>query len=153
MNSKNKILVAALIANSLFTGSLLVIWIALLPFWGSLEETALMNWFSAHFHRLLLLLTPLNLLTITTILFGFLKHRKQTGTVRSLWMFALLGIFLCTITYPLFFYNANKLLAGSGRSQVNILEVLDSWERWHIARTIMSGLSLLTLIRISFEKE
>ncbi len=143
----------ALVFNSAFSGAFLFIAIVIAPFWKSLSEPEILDWFSSFFWRFPTIMVPLNLLTFVSIAVGYVKHRKRKNGSGNLWLGTLVIIFLCSITYPLFFDGANKVLMGTSGSGTGIMNTLKNWELWHYTRTFLSLISLVLLVGIGFKKE
>ncbi len=51
--------VGSVVLTGLFTGAMLLVGVALVTFWQSLEPQAFLDWFAAHSHRVGRLMVPL----------------------------------------------------------------------------------------------
>ncbi|WP_430905856.1 hypothetical protein [Maribacter sp. 2-571] len=132
----------ALIGNAAFSGAFLLVAVAIVPFWKTLSDTDLNSWFDTFFWRFPTIMIPLNLIAFIAIASGFFYTRKEGGALRKKWLGALACIFLCSITYPIFFDGANQVLSGAVTPAKSIASTLDGWGNWHLLRTALSLLSL-----------
>ncbi len=148
MKNQNKITVLAIVLNSLFFGAFLFIAVAIVPFWQSLKGADVTVWFNNNFGRFPKLMVPLNLLTFIAISTGLYQNRKNIDT-KKYWWLAFIFIFLCSITYPIFFDGANTAISSGNSLDESINSLIDSWETWHYLRSALSFLSLSILFKIS----
>lgn len=151
MKNQNTNLILAILFNSLFVGAFLFIAVAIVPFWQSITDSEIVIWFNNNFEKFPMLMIPLNLLTFVTISLSMYHNRKQPST-KKIWLIALIFIFLCSITYPVFFDGTNKAILASTDQNDHIKTLIDQWEIWHYVRTGFAMLSLLSLLMISLKK-
>lgn len=137
----------ALIALSAFSGTLLFIAIAVVKFWQAVEPSVFLDWMTDHFFRFPMIMVPLNLISLLLVITALSTSWKAYPNSRIFLSLGLLSLFLCTITFPIYFAGANaELIAHS----VNIVEVADKvkiWSNWHWLRT---GLALLSVAFVSW---
>ncbi len=149
MKKSNISAITALVFNSAFSGAFLFIAIVIVPFWASLEPKAINEWYSTYFWRFPTVMVPLNLLTFIFIAVGTFRAHKQNSTTKTLWYAGLVAIFLCSLTYPLIFDGANKVMMASNADLGEVADSFEKWSNWHRVRNLLSFISLGILIAIN----
>ena len=93
-------------------------------------------------------MVPLNILTFIAIAVATYRAHKRKSATKNLWYAALAVIFLCSITYPLIFDGANRVMTSPGADAQAVAESFDRWSGWHWVRTLLSfaSLGLVTVI-------
>jgi len=63
----------------------LFIGIALVPYWQGMSGAEIQAWWAGPFVRFSYIMVPVHLLSIVTIIYGFIIHRKDEFSFRQLW--------------------------------------------------------------------
>ena len=118
----------------LLAGAMLLIAVALVPWWQSLEPTEFARWFREHSPAIGRLMLPLGAggAALACTAAGLTRRR-------DLWVAAALAVFTVA-TYPLYFAAANAAIAGGNLESSQIAAELARWRTWHWLRTV-AGLS------------
>lgn len=149
MKNSNNITTLALLFNSAFSGAFVFIAVVMVPFWSAIGNQGINDWFSTYFWRFPTIMVPLNLLTFIFIGIGTYQAYKAKTEGRKLWYTATLVMLLCSLTYPLVFDGANKVMMNSGADLQEVRSSFDQWVNWHWVRTALSVVSLILLVLVN----
>jgi hypothetical protein len=137
----------SVIALSLFSGAFLFIALVVVKFWQAVEPEVFLNWMSDHFFRFPNLMVPLNMIALVLTIAAFGTAWKSKLSSRLALGLSSICIFVCTLTFPIYFAGANVEFLSRTILLSQISTAIDSWATWHWVRTC---LSLLALIFASF---
>ncbi|WP_019501195.1 DUF1772 domain-containing protein [Pseudanabaena sp. PCC 6802] len=135
----------SVIALSLFCGAFLFIALVVVKFWQAVEPDVFLNWMSDHFFRFPVLMLPLNLVALVLTIAAFGTGWKSSSRF-NLGLSAIC-IFICTLTFPIYFAGANAEFLNRQLALSQIASAIGTWALWHWIRT---GLALIALILASF---
>ena len=128
--------------------------IGMVPYWNTLNGTELQTWWSGPFTNFSTLMVPIHLLSIVTIIFGFLKHRKGEKKQNILWTISLIGVLVCqVINFTLHGANFNPALQSGTLAAPEALAIFNDWDFYHTIRTISVCFGLTALIFIGLLKK
>ena len=126
----------AVLALGLLSGAMLLIAVAIAPYWASLEPAAFANEFRASSVFLGRVMLPLGVGSTTLALLAAVVARPVSSPhFRWLAAAALLAVGVALV-YPLYFGPANAALASGTLEPSAIGAELARWRGWHWARTI-----------------
>jgi hypothetical protein len=137
-------LVAAL-ALGLLAGAMLLIAVALVPYWTSLEPAEFARWFRDHASLIGRLMIPLGVAAAAlTALAAWLARPAPA----SRWL--LLAAGLATVVgalYPVYFSAANASIASGALAPDEVAAELRRWRTWHAVRTAAGLAAFLAALR------
>ena len=127
--------------------------IALVPYWQELSGTEIQAWWSGPFTRFSNIMVPLHLLSIITMVYPFIKNRKESNS-KVLWLITLITLLICQgFNFGLYGGIYNPALQAGTLDAQEALSVFDNWCFYHTIRTISVGVSLVTLIIIGLKQK
>ncbi len=127
----------------------LLIAIALVPYWQSLSGSDLQSWWAGPFTRFSYLMVPVHLLSIISIIVAFSLHRNTTGTIKILWVIALITLLVCQgFNFTLHGSVYNLALQSGSLSDLEALAIFEDWDFYHTIRTISVCVSAFCLMLI-----
>jgi uncharacterized membrane protein YfcA len=122
---------------------MLLIAVAIVPFWSALEPTEFAEWFREHSPLLGRVMVPLGAAaTVLSLLAAVLARRVSAPSFRWWVVAAVLAVAVAAM-YPLYFASANAALASEGLAPGEIAAELRRWRTWHQARTGAGVLAFL----------
>ena len=134
-------------ALGLLAGAMLLIAVALVPFWADLEPTGFARWFREHSPLLARIMLPLGAsATVLAVLAASLARPLSSPHARWLVVAAVLAAAVAAV-YPLYFTSANAALAGGALGASEITAELQRWRIWHWVRTAAGVLAFLAALR------
>ncbi|MGB8700802.1 MAG: hypothetical protein WCD18_15400 [Thermosynechococcaceae cyanobacterium] len=139
--------VLALIALSLFSGALLFIAIAIVKFWQAAEPDIFLSWMGENFFRFPTIMVPLNMVSLLLIIAALATSWRSNPTNRLPLGLGLISLFLCTITFPIYFAGANAEFVTHAVDLTDVAEKIEIWSNWHWFRT---GLVMLAIGFVSW---
>ena len=116
-------------------GALLLLALAIAPYWQSLEPQAFSDWFSTNVHFIAGVMMPLGFSTagMTWLATGLAVWKKQAGR------YWLIGASVCAlimlIVFPLYFRETNALLASGTLPLNEVGATISQWLNVHWIRT------------------
>jgi hypothetical protein len=136
----------AAVLLGLLTGAMLLIGVALVPWWSSLDPLAFSAWFAAHASLIGRLMVPLGGLATLSILlaFGVAARRRAPGW-QGLGVAAAGALFVAAI-YPVYYTDANAALASGSLTPAEITAELARWRAWHWARVFAGALAFASAV-------
>jgi hypothetical protein len=134
-------------ALGLLAGAMLLIAVAIVPFWSSLEPTAFADWFRAYSPLLGRFMLPLGAsAAILAVLAAALARPLSSPRFGSFALAAALAVAVGAV-YPLYFSAANAAIAGKSLGADEIAAELVRWRSWHWFRTGAGVLGFLAALR------
>lgn len=133
---------AALIALSAFSGALLFIALVMVKFWQSLEPQAFLDWMTNDLSLLPKLMVPLNMISLILTIAALAASWKVFPIRRLSLTLGVICIFICTITFPVYFAGANTEFVTQSIELPNVAAKLATWANWHWTRTALSSLAV-----------
>jgi hypothetical protein len=131
----------------LLTGAMLLIGVALVPFWSSLEPLELSRWFAAYSSLIGRLMIPLgSLATVSVVLAAGLARSRRLPSWPWLAVAAGSTLFIAAI-YPLYYTSANAALGSSTLAPEAVTAELARWRSWHWVRIFAGVVAFVTVIR------
>jgi hypothetical protein len=131
----------------LLAGAMLLIAMAIVPFWTTLEPTEFARWFRDYSPLLGRFMLPLGASATALTMFAVALARPVSSPhFRWLAVAAALAVGVVAI-YPLYFSSANAALAGGGLAASEIASELHRWRKWHWVRTGAGVLSFFAVLR------
>jgi len=131
----------------LLAGAMLLIAVAIVPFWTSLEPTEFARWFRDHSPLLGRIMIPLGAsATVSAVVAALLVRAVSAPAFRWLAVAAALAIAVAAV-YPFYFGSANAALAGGDLAPGEIAAELQRWRSWHWFRTVAGALAFLAALR------
>jgi hypothetical protein len=137
----------SVITLSLFSGAFLFIALVIVKFWQGVEPDIFLSWMSDHFFRFPTLMVPLNMIALVLTIAAWGAAWKSQPSNRLALGLSTACIFVCTLTFPLYFAAANAEFLNRAIALPQVSRAIDTWSIWHWART---GLALSALIFASF---
>jgi hypothetical protein len=135
------------IALSLFSGAFLFIALVVFKFWQAVEPEVFLNWMSDHFFRFPTLMVPLNMIALVLTISALGTAWKSQPSSRLALGLSSICIFVCTLTFPIYFAEANAEFLSRTIPLPQISTAIDTWATWHWVRT---SLAIAALIFASF---
>lgn len=112
----------------------LVLAVAVIPFWKTLEPEAFLDWFSRYANRFGLISAPLGFLGV---IFSAWALIEATATdVRWLWALSLLLLVASLAVLPMYFVATNTKFYKRTISGDQVTDEVRQWARWHWSRTV-----------------
>ncbi len=137
----------SVITLSLFSGAFLFIALVIVKFWQAIEPDVFLNWMDDHFFRFPTLMIPLNLVSLILTVAAFGTAWKSQPSSRGALGISAICIFACTVTFPIYFAEANAEFLNRSIALPQIASAIATWATWHWIRT---GLAIAALIFASF---
>jgi hypothetical protein len=137
----------SVVALSLFLGAFLFIALVVVKFWQTVEPDVFLGWMSDHFFRFPTLMVPLNMIALVLTIAAWGTAWKSQLSSRLALGLSTACIFVCTLTFPIYFAGANAEFLNRAIALPQVSSAIDTWSTWHWART---GLALSALIFASF---
>jgi Domain of unknown function (DUF1772) len=148
MNNLARILnLLSVISLSLFSGAFLFIAVVIVGFWRSVAPNVFLNWMSDHFYRFPTLMVPLNMVALLLTIAAFGTAWKSRPSSRIPLGLSVVCIFVCTLTYQIYFAGANAEFLNRSIELSQIENAIDTWATWHWLRT---GLTIGALVFASW---
>jgi Domain of unknown function (DUF1772) len=132
----------SVIALSLFSGAFLFIAFVVVRFWQAVEPDTFLNWMSDHFFRFPALMVPLNMVALLLTITAFSTAWKSRPESRIPLGLSMVCIFVCTLTYSIYFAGANAEFLNRAIALPQISAAINTWATWHWVRT---GLAIAAL--------
>ncbi len=121
----------------LLAGAMLLIAVALVPIWQSLEPTEFARWFRDNSLLIGRLMLPLGMgAAIFTVAAAWVTRRRTLALAAALTVFAV-------ATYPLYFAAANESIMSGSLDASHVAAELARWKVWHWVRTTSGMLAFL----------
>ena len=141
------ILVLSVLSFGLLAGAMLLIGIAIVGFWKSLNPSDFVSWFALHSSRLGVIMIPLGAITLIVSLAAIAVLWRARAKQRQWAVVAAVCALGVMASYPIFFAEANASFIAGGLSDSAIRALLDKWAVWHWGRTLfgLAGFVAATL--------
>lgn len=148
MNNIAQILnLLSVISLSLFSGAFLFIALVVVGFWQAATPAVFLNWMSDHFYRFPTLMVPLNMVALLLTIAAFGTAWKSRPNSRIQLGLSVVCIFVCTLTYQIYFAGANAEFLNRSIDLSQIGDAIHTWATWHWLRT---GLTIGALVFASW---
>lgn len=139
----------SVLASGVFLGAMVLIALAVVSFWKSLEPTVFQAWFGSHSFRLGRVMIPLGATAFVTIVVSLVLCSgggAAREVKRDLWIAtaSLVGV---VVTYLGFVHPINLQFASETTVAGDIPALLSRWEFWHWVRVVLGTLAFAALIR------
>ena len=131
------ILVFSVLSFGLLAGAMLLIGIAIVGFWKSMNPSDFVSWFAMHSGRLGAIMIPLGTITLIVSLAAIAVLWRSRARALQWAVVAALCAVGVMVSYPVFFAEANASFIGGGLSDSAIRALLDKWAVWHWGRTLL----------------
>jgi hypothetical protein len=125
----------SVIALSLFSGAFLFIAFVVVKFWQSITPVVFLNWMNDNFFRFPMLMIPLNMIALLLTIVALGTGWKLYPSRRLPLGLAVVCIFACTVTYPIYFAGANAEFLSRTIDLPQIADAIQTWATWHWLRT------------------
>jgi hypothetical protein len=125
----------SVIALSLFSGAFLFIAFVVVKFWQSIAPAVFLDWMNDNFFRFPTLMIPLNMIALLLTIVALGTAWKSDPSRRLPLGLAVVCIFACTVTYPIYFAGANAEFLGRTIELPQIGDAIQTWATWHWLRT------------------
>jgi hypothetical protein len=125
----------SVIAISLFSGAFLFIAFVVVKFWQSIAPAVFLDWMNDNFFRFPMLMIPLNMIALLLTIVALGTAWKSYPSRRLPLGLAVVFIFACTVTYPIYFAGANAEFLGRTIELPQIGHAIQTWATWHWLRT------------------
>jgi Na+-transporting NADH:ubiquinone oxidoreductase subunit NqrB len=126
---------------------MLLIGVAIVPYWRSLEPLEFSQWFAAHATLIGRLMIPLgSLATLSVLLAASVAAVRRLPGWACLAVAAISAGFIAAI-YPLYYSGANTALGSGTLAPAEITAELTRWRSWHWARIVAGVVAFLGAIR------
>jgi hypothetical protein len=142
VNLSRSLNLLSVIALSLFSGAFLFIAFVVVRFWQAVEPDTFLNWMSDHFFRFPALMVPLNMVALLLAIATFGTAWQSRPISRIPLGLGVVCIFICTLTYPIYFAEANAEFLNRAIALPQIGIAINTWATWHWVRT---GLAIAAL--------
>lgn len=139
--------VMALIALSAFSGTLLFIAVAIVKFWQAVEPNLFLSWMTEHFFRFPTIMIPLNIASVLMAIAALATSWKPYPDSRLPLSVGLASLFICSITFPIYFAEANEKFISHSLDLADVAQAIAIWSNWHWLRT---GLAILAVVCVSW---
>jgi hypothetical protein len=124
----------SIVALSLFAGAFLFIAFVVVKFWQSIAPETFLDWMNDHFFRFPMLMIPLNIIALLLTIVALGTAWQSRPSSRLPLGLAVVCIFACTLTYPIYFAGANAAFLSRTIALPEISEAIQTWATWHWAR-------------------
>ena len=143
--------IAALLLG-LLGGALLLLALAFVPYWQSLDPLEFTQWFGANLHFIADAMMPIGVsATGITLLATGLAVWNRLPTLR--WLVAASVITLCMFaTFPIYFSGVNAALAEGAMSAAEASQQLAQWQGVHWFRTVAAIAACFCAISAGYAK-
>jgi hypothetical protein len=141
------LMVLSSLVLGLLAGGMLVIGVALIPFWRSLPATDFQAWFASHSHLIGRLMIPLGVGGVAVTVASLVACWRQPGARRRWLLVAAISVVGVMVTYPIFFAAANGAFERGGLSDPAVRALLDRWTSWHWLRTGLGTLGFFAALQ------
>ena len=130
----------------ILTGAMLLIAVALVPFWRSLPPAEFRAWFAAHAFRIARLMVPLGAGSMVAAL-GALGAGRRTPDRGWLALAAGGAVGIVVVTLVVNEPANERFAAATGLSDAETVVLLGRWSTWHWARVVLGGASFYAAVR------
>ncbi len=133
----------SVIILGLFSGAFLFIALVVVKFWQSAAPEVFLDWMSDNFFRFPTLMVPLNMIALVLTLAAFGTAWKSQPSSRLTLGLSSICIFVCTLTFPIYFSGANAEFLSRTISLPQISTAIETWATWHWVRTAFAISALI----------
>jgi hypothetical protein len=141
------IVLLAAAALGLLSGAMLLIGVAVVPFWVSLQPSEFARWFREYSPLLGRFMLPLGVCATALAIVAALITRAACPPAFPWFAAATVLAIAVAAIYPIYFTTANTALAGTSLRANEITAELVRWRTWHWVRTGLGTLSFLSALQ------
>lgn len=124
----------------------------LVPYWQELSGTEVQKWFAGPFTRFAYMMIFVHLMSIGSIIWAFVVHRRAEQPLRTYWFIALVTLLACQgFNFTLFGANYNLALQSRMLEPEVALQTMDNWDFFHNIRTALVCVSVIAMVLISIQ--
>lgn len=118
----------------------------LVPYWQELSGREVQSWFAGPFTRFAYMMIFVHLMSIGTMIWAFVVHRRADQPLRTYWLVALVTLLVCqAFNFTLFGANYNLALQSQSLVPEVALQTIDNWDFFHKIRTASVSLSTIAM--------
>jgi predicted ester cyclase len=128
---------AALVLLGLFAGAMLVIGVAFVGYWQSLDPEAFLGWFAANAHRIGDLMIPLGVASTLAAVAAAAGAWRAGGAVRGWSVGSAVLAALVLLVYLGAHAGRNAAFAAHATPPEHVADELAAWARWHWVRVLL----------------
>jgi len=133
-------------ALGLLAGAMLLIALAIVPFWVTLEPIEFARWFRTYSPLLGRVMLPLGA-SATLLAVIAASFVRPVFSAASCWLVSAAALPVAAVgTYPLYFSSSNAALAGGRLEEGQVSAELLRWRTWHWVRTVAGLLAFLAAL-------
>ena len=137
----------ALLLLGLFAGAMLVIGVAFVGFWRSVEPGEFLAWFAAHSDRIGALMVPLGAGATVTAAISTAATWRAGGAARMWSVASTVLAVLILIVYVAVHHSMNEAFVRADFPPERVAPALETWAYWHWVRVALGIAAFLTQIR------
>ena len=133
----------SLATHALFTGGCIVILFVLVPFWQQSPAEDFLSWFSTYSTNIAMTMLPLEVipLILSTVICYVAFRQKEDN--RKWWLYNLLSNIAILLLFFVYFMPANSSMSLGTITIEQVANEIAKWEKYHIARTALTALSIM----------
>ncbi len=121
----------------LLAGAMLLIAIAFVGYWQSLEPEAFLAWFATHAHRIGALMIPLGAAATAAAIGSAVVTWRTGGAVRAWALISAVLTLLVLVVYFTAHAPRNAVFAARGIAPESVSRELGTWATWHWVRVVL----------------
>lgn len=121
----------------LLAGAMLLIAVAFVGYWQSLEPEAFLAWFATHAHRIGGLLLPLGAAATAAAIASVVVTWRIRGRLRAWALTSAALAVLVLVVYFAVHAPRNAVFAARGVESENVAGELAGWATWHWVRVVL----------------
>lgn len=121
----------------LLAGAMLLIAVAFVGYWQSLEPEAFLAWFATHAHRIGGLMLPLGAAATAAAIGSAVATWRIGGPIRAWAVTAAVLALLVVVVYFAAHAPRNTAFAARSVAPENISRELGTWATWHWVRVVL----------------
>jgi uncharacterized membrane protein YphA (DoxX/SURF4 family) len=128
---------AAVVLLGLLAGAMLLIAVAFVGYWQSLDPETFLTWFATHAHRIGGLMIPLGVAATAAAIGSAVVTWRIGGPVRA-WALTSAGLaVLVVVVYFAAHAPRNTAFAARSVAPENVSRELGAWATWHWVRVVL----------------
>jgi Na+/H+-dicarboxylate symporter len=127
----------ALVLLGLLAGAMLLIGVAFVGFWQSLDSDSFLNWFAAHADRIGAVMIPLGLAATIASVASAAAAWPAGRAVRTWSLTSAMLAVLVVIVYLVLHAPSNAAFAAGTTPPERVAHELATWARWHWVRFLL----------------
>lgn len=121
----------------------------MVPYWQELSGNEIQTWFAGPFTRFAYMMILVHLMSIGTMIWAFIVHRRTEQPLWTYWLVALVTLLVCqAFNFTLFGANYNLALQSGTLAPDVALQTMDNWDFFHKIRTASICVSTIAMMMI-----